>query len=362
MDKYLKTKGARDMKMKKFVAMLLGVMMVFSTVGVSADDTTPKRTINEVANDSRYERIEISPKDIWVDDENGIVKFTSKAHKSDPQDTNTYVINKDTVFSENEYEVEAYKEFKAGEMRYIGIVIDKDKYYLFNDVQNQEIIVHGVYGVWQYSVGIGGESGEKFDESKIKQAPKKDYPSDYTFERLKNYKILNGDENGDLQLDKLVTRAEMAQFIGNVRMLNEISADNITAEIFADVPKRHWAYNVIHVMRSMQLINGVGENEFMPDIPVTYAEAIKMIVSTLGYDPYAEKYGGYPDGYIKAGEVTGLTGSITFVADDFATRRDIAIMLDTALDVPLMRQTVYGSAPYYEVVDDMTLATELEAE
>lgn len=350
------------MKMKKFVAMLLGVTMVFSTVGVSADDITPKRTINEVANDSRYERIEISPKDIWVDDENGIVKFTSKAHKSDPQDTNTYVINKDTVFSENEYEVEAYKEFKAGEMRYIGIVIDKDKYYLFNDVQNQEIIVHGVYGVWQYSVGIGGESGERFDESKIKQAPKKDYPSDYTFERLRNYKILNGDENGDLQLDKLVTRAEMAQFIGNVRMLNEISADNITAEIFADVPKRHWAYNVIHVMRSMQLINGVGENEFMPDIPVTYAEAIKMIVSTLGYDPYAEKHGGYPDGYIKAGEVTGLTGSITFVADDFATRRDIAIMLDTALDVPLMRQTVYGSAPYYEVVDDMTLVTELEAE
>ena len=344
------------MKMKKFVAMLLGVMMVFSTVGVSADEALEK-----IANDSRYERLDISPKDIWVDDENGIVKFTCKAHKSDPQDTNTYVINKDTVLNQHEVEIEGFQEFKAGNRKYIGIYVDKDNLY-YNGVQNKEIPVIAVYETWQKSVGVGGESGERFDESKIKQAPKKDYPSDYTFERLRNYKILNGDENGDLQLDKLVTRAEMAQFIGNVRMLNEISADNITAEIFADVPKRHWAYNVIHVMRSMQLINGVGENEFMPDIPVTYAEAIKMIVSTLGYDPYAEKYGGYPDGYIKAGEVTGLTGSITFVADDFATRRDIAIMLDTALDVPLMRQTVYGSAPYYEVVDDMTLATELEAE
>lgn len=332
------------------------ISMLYFNVGAQTQSA-----LEDIANDSKYERLDLSPKDIWVDDEDGIVKFTCRKHKNDPQDTNTYVINKNTVLNQHEIEIENFQAFKEGNMRYIGVYVDKDMLY-YNGVQNQEIPVIAVYETWQNSIGVGGENGEPFDESKIKPIEKKDYPSDYTFDRLRNYKILNGDENGDLQLDKLVSRAEMAQFIANARMLNTLTADNIGVERFSDVGSKHWAYDAIHVMRSMKLINGVGDNEFSPDVPVTYAEAVKMIVSMLGYEPYAEKYGGYPEGYIKAGIDTGLIGSITFVKDDFATRRDIAIMLDTALDIPMMRQTVYGSTPYYEIMDDMTIAYELDAE
>lgn len=180
----------------------------------------------------------------------------------------------------------------------------------------------------------------------------KDYNDVTAFFRLIGYEIMQGDENGNLNLEDDVTRAEMAQFIINANHMKGIEyAVPADEELFTDVSKDHWAYNTIYLAKSLRVINGHGDGTFEPEGKVTYEQAIKMIVSLLGYAPKADTMGGYPQGYIAVASQIGLTQHIEFEQTANAIRKDIAIMLDTALDIPVMEQIGYGSEPEYKIMD-----------
>lgn len=180
----------------------------------------------------------------------------------------------------------------------------------------------------------------------------KDYNDVTAFFRLIGYEIMQGDENGNLNLEDDVTRAEMAQFIINANHMKGIEyAVSADEELFTDVSKDHWAYNTIYLAKSLKVINGHGDGTFEPEGKVTYEQAIKMIVSLLGYAPKADTMGGYPQGYIAVATQIGLTQHIEFEQTANAIRKDIAIMLDTALDIPVMEQIGYGSEPEYKIMD-----------
>ena len=42
----------------------------------------------------------------------------------------------------------------------------------------------------------------------------------------------------------------------------------------------------------------MGDGTFAPDAPVTYEQALKMVVCTLGYVQFAENLGEWPEGFI----------------------------------------------------------------
>ena len=52
---------------------------------------------------------------------------------------------------------------------------------------------------------------------------------------------------------------------------------------------------------------GIGNGMFGPEDPVTYEQAVKMIVSALGYDLVANNKGGYPTGYLAVASSEGIT-------------------------------------------------------
>ena len=178
---------------------------------------------------------------------------------------------------------------------------------------------------------------------------------------------MQGDEDGNLNLEDDVTRAEMAQFIINAKNLKKaeytVPADE---ELFTDLPADHWAYKTIYLAKSLGVINGNGDGTFEPEGKVTYEQAIKMIVNLMGYSSMAEELGGYPNGHIAVATVIGLTKNVEFVQTESAIRKDIAIMLDTALDIPVMEQVGFGSEPEYKILsgsdntDRVTLASEFE--
>ena len=53
----------------------------------------------------------------------------------------------------------------------------------------------------------------------------------------------------------------------------------------ADVPANSWASGYINVAVTMGIINGYPDGTFKPENPVTYAEALKMILAAIGYVP-----------------------------------------------------------------------------
>lgn len=161
---------------------------------------------------------------------------------------------------------------------------------------------------------------------------------------LKAFEILIGDEVGNLNLDKPITRAEFSTILLRVLEVNEAYGAEVD---FIDVPKTHWAYNAIANAYNLKIINGYGDGTFKPENNVSYEEAVKMTMCVLGYEPYAVSKGGYPAGYL----IAANQAKVTVGVGTKATRGDIAQLIFNALSTPKMEQTSYGSETEFSILD-----------
>ncbi|MBQ6998528.1 MAG: S-layer homology domain-containing protein [Clostridia bacterium] len=92
----------------------------------------------------------------------------------------------------------------------------------------------------------------------------------------------------------IVTRGYLAKMFCAV-MRTDVGLAPSTNIEFTDVPAE--LSTVVAHVASMGIMNGVGGGLFAPDAPVTYVQALKAMVTFLGYADYAEAKNGYPFGY-----------------------------------------------------------------
>ena len=170
---------------------------------------------------------------------------------------------------------------------------------------------------------------------------------------LYDYGIFCGDENGDLNLDKNITRAEFCKVILAATGHSDGELNKITdAEDFSDVDSEYWAYLYIKSARRLSLIDGYEDGKFLPENDITLNEVIKIVVNALGYAPKAEQAGGYPGGYNSVAEELGLTKNIAALLDEPALRGDVASIIYTALNIPIMQVAGFGGEQMeYKVMD-----------
>ncbi len=165
--------------------------------------------------------------------------------------------------------------------------------------------------------------------------------------RLIDYGVVYGDINGNLRLDDSATRAEATTFV--CRLLN-IKSDSNECK-FIDVPKDSWAAGYITAAYQNGLVEGCGDKVFKPEKKVLQSEVVKMIITGLGYAPKAKEQGNYPDGYTTIAQEIGLLNDIIPISNGNVTRKDILNMVYTAIDIPIMQQTVFGANSEYTVMD-----------
>lgn len=95
-----------------------------------------------------------------------------------------------------------------------------------------------------------------------------------------------------------VTRA---QFAASVYRLFKFEGFGASDEgQFIDVGSGHFASKAVNTLYSLGYVSGVSREFFAPDSAITVNEAVKILVSALGYSDYAEVKGGYPVGYLAA--------------------------------------------------------------
>lgn len=168
-------------------------------------------------------------------------------------------------------------------------------------------------------------------------------------ESLSKLGIVTGYEDGTYKPEETVTRAEMAALIARIQGYEETAKANANT-VFTDVPSTYWASGYVAQANGQGIINGYGDGTFGPDDAVKYEEAVKMIMATLGYTPYAMNNGGYPTGYLAAAQFYGVTKSVSnAVTGTGANRGTIAQLLANAIDTPLMGQSKWstdGSVEY----------------
>lgn len=136
--------------------------------------------------------------------------------------------------------------------------------------------------------------------------------------------IMVGDNQGNFNPNKTVTRAEMATII--CRMLGE--TENLpSSTAFTDVPTGHWANAYVGKAAELGIVNGYGGGKFGPSDPVTYEQAVTMIVRAIGDGEVATEHGGYPTGFLAVAKERGLVENIQVASGEAISRSDIAMIL-----------------------------------
>lgn len=136
--------------------------------------------------------------------------------------------------------------------------------------------------------------------------------------------IMVGDENGNFNPSKTLTRAEMATII--CRVVGETENLSISSA-FSDVPIDHWANKYIGRASELGIVSGYGDGKYGPSDSLTYEQAITMVVRTIYGTAEGETAGGYPDGFLLIASKNGLLSNISATKGEFIPRADVAILL-----------------------------------
>ena len=138
-------------------------------------------------------------------------------------------------------------------------------------------------------------------------AQKKDVAPAEKIRTLCEAGLIVGDEKGDLALTRPMTRAEFSKVITCALNLQEDAAAlEKEASPFKDVAETHWAKGYIHALTLAQktqplpLIQGDGDGNFRPEMPVSGAEASKIAVILADKSLTAEEAAtfSWPDSWI----------------------------------------------------------------
>ncbi|MBQ4527644.1 MAG: S-layer homology domain-containing protein [Clostridia bacterium] len=143
--------------------------------------------------------------------------------------------------------------------------------------------------------------------------------------------VINGYADGTFKPDATITRAEFSKLLA-VGSTPVGTAFSQTTTQFSDVAdstsSSAWAIPYIAYAVGIKAINGYEDGTFRPTNPVTYGEAVKMIVCTLGYGSVVDTtltpwYQGYVDIAFKI----GLTKNAFAQGDTPASRALVAQLI-----------------------------------
>lgn len=173
---------------------------------------------------------------------------------------------------------------------------------------------------------------------------------------------LKGDDQGNLNLDKPITRAEALAIIIRISGL-ETSADLMKGQTkFADVnadPSLQWATGYINLGVGQGIINGYPDGTFRGNANVTYAEMAKMLIYAMNYGVTVEG-APWPAGVMGKADDLGLFDDVNASPDVPAIRGDVVMMIDNSLTVAHLKQTGYGDLKQYEEDPDTTFLSKMK--
>ena len=161
-----------------------------------------------------------------------------------------------------------------------------------------------------------------------------DIPSDaerWAAESLASLGIVNGTGGGSFNPNGTLTRAEFCKMAVLAAGFTEVSLYS-SYTIFPDVLASEWfAPYVNAAVRKYQIIRGDSAGNFNPHNPITYGEAVTILLRMLGYTIEDIGYFWPRDDALKADQIGLNRGMRSFSTSDSLTRGQAAILLRNLL-------------------------------
>ncbi len=146
---------------------------------------------------------------------------------------------------------------------------------------------------------------------------------------LSSLGILSGMGDGNFYPYANLTRAQFAKIA--VYLMGKEENAVSTSVPFMDVEAGHWATGYIGLVSSEGIISGYPNGTFGADEEITYAQAITVVVRTLGYSGEDVGYR-WPEGYVEKAQAIGILDGITISDINMPiTRGDVALLCYNAL-------------------------------
>ncbi len=171
----------------------------------------------------------------------------------------------------------------------------------------------------------------------------KEHYAEAHIQKLVNYGIVNGYEDGTFKPDNPVTRAEYSVMVANA--LEKACGYNLaTSYAFSDTDG-HYAADSIAKITACGIVNGFGDGTFKPDEYITRGQAAIITANFLYYcgikgkdyaRPYPDTASHYADDHIQTLQAYGVVNGYedgNFRPNLNVTRGQAAIMLANALTV-----------------------------
>ena len=163
----------------------------------------------------------------------------------------------------------------------------------------------------------------------------------------------------------VLTRAQFCTMVVNFMQRSSEVAIHSTRTIFTDVPAGHWARGYVNLAASLTvkdgeseaaLISGVGDGRFLPDDPISQAQAATILIRMLGYTS-AQAGAVWPQSYMDLAGSIGLTDGLPADYNAPLTRARAAQLFVNALSC----ETADGAAYYTTLGKDVQADTVLLA-
>lgn len=148
--------------------------------------------------------------------------------------------------------------------------------------------------------------------------------------RLGDLGILSGYSDGSFGGDRTITRAEFTKVIVCMMDKEKDALGRTAFSAFSDVASDFWATPYINYAVSEDILSGYSDGRFCPDKTISYAEALTVLLRTLGYTEAEVGYF-WPNNYINGAAGLGITGDISWEKDAPITRSLAATLVDRAM-------------------------------
>ena len=170
-------------------------------------------------------------------------------------------------------------------------------------------------------------------------------PFESAVAKLKGLGLVSGYNKYEFKPYEKVSRAEFSKL--NAEILALSSGGN-GERVFNDVSADNWAAAYVAALYRHGVINGDGNGNFEPNAEVTYIQAAKMLVCSLGYSAAAADSGGYPDGYRMYAKRLGIYDGLNITDENSGiSRGECAQMISNVLEAELIYQSSFGEGVEY---------------